>query len=231
MKTAYNYSEAAVHLSNIFTLLNAIFFLDRPLPQATIVILPNCPYPGFFVPRENVWSTSEGTTAEINLSAEFIGQPISEVVTVLLHEMVHYANYLDGKKDCSRGGYYHNKEFYRTATKHGLVVEYDKIYGWSKVSPSQDLLDMIQYYGLTDIQTHRNSHLLLTGQNMQTNPATAAGVNTKGKFKRVVKNKKVKYICPCCNCDILAPQESNIYCMDCDKKFIKLSKSSKRDNA
>lgn len=228
MNTANNYSEATVYLNNLCTLLNAHFFTEKALPSPTVVVLPNCLHPAFFVPRTDAWSTSSGTTAEINISAEFIGQPILEVLTALLHEMIHYANYLDGKKDCSRGGHYHNKVFQRTATKHGLVVEYDKMYGWSKIHPSQELLDIVQHYHLTDIRTYRNSHPLLNAGNSKTSNSTASTFTaSRSPSKSATRIRKTQYVCPCCGKSIFAVQDINVLCLDCNEQFEKYTKGNK----
>lgn len=57
-----------------------------------------------------------------------------QVAETLLHEMVHLYNLQIGVQDTSRGGTYHNKKYKEAAEKHGLTVEKDAKYGWTKTS-------------------------------------------------------------------------------------------------
>ena len=71
---------------------------------------------------------------EINICAEHLARPFEQVAETLLHEMVHLYNLQIGVQDTSRGGTYHNKKYKEAAEKHGLTVEKDAKYGWTKTS-------------------------------------------------------------------------------------------------
>ena len=71
---------------------------------------------------------------EINICAEYLSRPFDKVAETLLHEMVHLYNLQVGVQDTSRGGTYHNKKYKEAAEKHGLIVEKDAKYGWTKTS-------------------------------------------------------------------------------------------------
>lgn len=67
-----------------------------------------------------VWTgTQEGDQWEINLVAEYLNRPYLEVISTLLHEMVHLENLSKGVKDVSGFGY-HNSNFKEAAEKRGM---------------------------------------------------------------------------------------------------------------
>lgn len=84
---------------------------------------------------------------EINICAEYLSRPFDKVAETLLHEMVHLYNLQVGVQDTSRGGTYHNKKYKEAAEKHGLTVEKDAKYGWTKTSlndEAQAFVDSLQ---------------------------------------------------------------------------------------
>lgn len=72
---------------------------------------------------------------EINICAEYLARPFEQVAETLLHEMVHLYNLQVGIQDTSRGGTYHNKKYKEAAEQHGLTVDKDAKYGWTKNKP------------------------------------------------------------------------------------------------
>ncbi len=126
--------------------------------------------------------------------------------------MCHYYNFENGIQDCSRGGTYHNRRFKETAEAHGLVVSYSEKYGWSHTEPSDDLLNLVLEYGLTDILINRNefSAFQIPGT------GTHSGAQTPPLSK---PSSTRKYICPCCGMSIRATREVNIACLDCNEQM------------
>ena len=110
---------------------------------ATITIQSTPRAYGHFSLQSDTWVSKLGATHEINIGAGTLARPIEDVAATLLHEMVHYYNYENGVKDCSRGNTYHNKRFKESAESHGLIVDYSQKYGWAHTSPSDKLLDFI----------------------------------------------------------------------------------------
>lgn len=84
------------------------------------------------------WEGQEGERppAEMNLSAEDLRREPVDVMTTLVHEMVHQRAAETGIKDTSRNGRYHNKEFARLAAMAGMLApdEADKRHGFAHVS-------------------------------------------------------------------------------------------------
>ncbi|MBR5485728.1 MAG: SprT-like domain-containing protein [Oscillospiraceae bacterium] len=212
MKQLTSYNRVAGYLNKIFDLLNKTFF-ENELSRPTITIQSTPRAYGHFSLREDTWVSKLGGTHEINIGAGTLSRPIEEVVSTLLHEMVHYYNYEKGIQDCSRGNTYHNKKFKCEAERRGLIVEHSDKYGWSHTSPSDTLLEFVLENDLSDILINRNEfsglHIGGTG--------THSGTPIKPISK---KSSSRKYICPCCGTSIRATRKVNIGCLDCEVPMI-----------
>lgn len=121
-----------------------------------------------------------------------------EVAGTLLHEMVHFYNFLNNVKDCNSNGNYHNKHFRDAAVKHGLIVEKDATRGWALTSPSEEFAQFIIKCGFKDIKIKRNSIL----------PEKKAKSSTR------------KYVCPVCGDSARATKDVAFACCKCHEKLI-----------
>ena len=211
MKELTSYNRVAGYLNKIFDLLNKAFF-EGALSRPTITIQSTPRAYGHFSLKEDTWISKIGGTHEINIGAGTLARPIEDVVATLLHEMVHYHNFVCGVQDCSRGNTYHNRKFKEAAEAHGLVVERSERYGWSRTSPSEALLDFVLDNGLTDILLNRNE-----GSGFQ---MTGTGAHSGSAFGTTKTSSTRKYICPCCGMSIRATKEVRIACMDCDEQMV-----------
>ena len=212
MKQLTSYNRAAGYLNKIFDLLNEEFF-ENALSRPTITIQSTPKAYGHFSLREDTWVSKLGGTHEINIGAGTLSRPIENIVATLLHEMVHYYNYINGIQDCSRGNTYHNKRFKAAAEARGLIVDYSERYGWSHTSPADELLDFVLEYGLTDILISRNE---FTGfQITGTGAHSGTGITPPRKT-----SSTRKYICPCCGNSVRATKLVNIACLDCEKQML-----------
>lgn len=135
---------------------------------------------------------------EINLCAEHLARPFTEVCATLLHEMVHLWNLQNEVQDTSRGGTYHNKKFKQVAEEHGLIIEQHPKYGWTLTTLNDESKAFID------------------------------GMNEKGfgiyrsklpKIKAASSSSSKKYVCPCCGLIIRATKEVHVICADCDCEF------------
>ena len=192
--------------------LNEEFF-ENELSRPTITIQSTPRAYGHFSLREDTWVSKLGGTHEINIGAGTLSRPIEEVVSTLLHEMVHYYNYERGIQDCSRGNTYHNRKFREEAERRGLNVEHSDKYGWSHTSPSDLLLDFVLENDLSDILINRNE---FSGFQMG-GTGTHSGTTITPTAK---KSSSRKYICPCCGTSIRATKKVNIGCLDCGVPMI-----------
>ena len=212
MKQLTSYNRVAGYLNKIFDLLNEEFF-ENELSRPTITIQSTPRAYGHFSLREDTWVSKLGGTHEINIGAGTLSRPIEEVVSTLLHEMVHYYNYERGVQDCSRGNTYHNRKFREEAERRGLIVEHSDKYGWSHTSPSDLLLDFVLENDLSDILINRNE---FSGFQMG-GTGTHSGTSITPTAK---KSSSRKYICPCCGTSIRATKKVNIGCLDCGVPMI-----------
>lgn len=212
MKQLTSYNRAAGYLNKIFDLLNDEFF-ESTLSRPTITIQSTPKAYGHFSLREDTWVSKLGGTHEINIGAGTLARPIEEVVATLLHEMVHYYNFISSVKDCSRGGTYHNRRFKEAAESRGLCVVHSDKYGWSHTSPGDELLDFVLENGLTDILINRNE---FTGFHI---PGTGIHSGT-GTLLPPKKSSTRKYICPCCGMSVRATRCVRIKCMECDQQMM-----------
>ena len=213
MKQLTSYNRVAGYLNKVFDLLNAEFF-ESELSRPTITIQSTRKAYGHFSLREDTWVSKLGGTHEINIGAGTLSRPIEEVAATLLHEMVHYHNYLHGVQDCSRGNTYHNRKFKAAAEERGLIVTHSDKYGWSHTSPSDRLLEFILDNDLTDILINRNEF----GGFRITGTGTHSGATYGSEAPR--KSSSRKYVCPCCGMRVRATKVVNIACMDCDEQLL-----------
>ena len=212
MKQLTSYNRVAGYLNKIFDLLNETFF-ENELSRPTITIQSTPRAYGHFSLREDTWVSKLGGTHEINIGAGTLSRPIEEVVSTLLHEMVHYYNYERGVQDCSRGNTYHNRKFKEEAERRGLLVEHSDKYGWSHTSPSDLLLDFVLENDLSDILINRNEFSGFQMGGTGTHSGTPITPTAK-------KSSSRKYICPCCGMSVRATRSVNIGCLDCSVPMI-----------
>ena len=212
MKQLTSYNRVAGYLNKIFDLLNEEYF-ENTLSRPTITIQSTPKAYGHFSLREDTWISKLGATHEINIGAGALSRNIEDIVATLLHEMVHYYNYVRGVQDCSRGNTYHNKKFKAAAEERDLIVDHSEKYGWSHTSPSDALLEFVLRNDLTDLLINRNEFagFQITG----TGTHSGAGVAVPPK-----PSSTRKYICPCCGMSIRATREVNVGCLDCNEIMI-----------
>lgn len=213
MKQMTSYNRVAGYLNKIFDLLNEEFF-ESALSRPTITIQSTPKAYGHFSLRDDTWVSTIGNSHEINIGAGTLSRNIEDIVTTLLHEMVHYYNYERGVQDCSRGNTYHNKHFRDEAEARGLQVTKSDKYGWAITDPTETILDFVIKNQLSDILINRNENIY----------GGFSGTYGKGDDGTVTITKKTsssrKYICPCCGLSVRATKVVRIKCIDCDEEMI-----------
>lgn len=209
------YSGVSLYVSNLFTLLNMNFFRDEPLPFPVVTIQSNLNSLCQFYPRSDAWENEAETFYEFNVSAELMSASTVSICQEMLHQMVHFSNYLNGVIDHSRGGFYHNKKFRTEAERHGLKVLFDAEHGWSNIFPDEDLLAFIAEYELPRISLKKNSYFALP-EHMTIPPEKKGGVQKRRK------SSTRKYQCPECGISVRATKEVNIICGDCMEQMIQI---------
>ena len=212
MKELTSYNRVAGYLNKVFDLLNAEFF-ESTLSRPTITIQSTPKAFGHFSLRDDTWISKNGQSHEINIGAGTLARPIEEVAATLLHEMVHYFNYVNGIQDCNRSNTYHNRRFRDAAESHGLIVAHHSKYGWTITSPSDRLLQFCLDNDLSDILINRNEFFTYGGISGGTHTPTPPTTISKTSSTR-------KYLCPCCGNSVRATKLVNIACLDCQQQMV-----------
>lgn len=207
MKELIKNSRVSGYLEKIFRALNEDKFggeLETP-----IITIQSTPRAYGHITCGKVWKNAheEGGQYELNIGAGTLNRPIENVVSTMLHEMVHLYNLMHDIQDCSRSGTYHNKRFKAKAEEVGLVIEYDSRIGWSITSPSGGLLEYIIEQGWEDILINRAEHIRISVG------GTADKSGEPDSSRKPSSTRK--YQCPKCGISCRATKDIRILCVDC----------------
>lgn len=147
--------KCIAELHKAFDLLNKTYY-NNELPTPMITVYPTAKQNafGWFTPAK-LWTDENKETQlhEIALSAEYMNRSYIDVIGTLHHEMIHLYCHINGIKDTSRNGKYHNKNFKEESEKRGFVYDYDtpdKRHGWSFNKKSEELIETIKSFNLDE---------------------------------------------------------------------------------
>lgn len=196
-------SEIVKKTEDMFDLFNAHFY-NNELIRPAITVSPDGGRGSYgWCSVYEIWNAEDEKYREINLCAEYLDRPLSEVCATLLHEMAHLYNLQNGIQDVSNNGYYHNMKFKATAEAHGLHIEKHPKYGWTVTTITPETEAWLQEaLGEDGIRASRL-------------PEEGGG---KGGSKKSI-NRSIKYVCPECGTIIRATREVNVVCGDCGVPF------------
>lgn len=196
-------TKSIVELNKIFNLLNKDYFEGKLIEPIILIqtkvkkhTLGTCSIHPIWEQKNN----KNDKRYEITLSGAYLNRTLEEIVTTLLHEMIHLHCSLNGIKDTSNNFVYHNKKFKEEAEKHGLLIEKGKTVGWSYSKPNEKTIGLIKTYKIDDkaFNYWRNVPII---------------------DKPKTKTKLNKYECPNCLIKISSSKILNIICGHCNKKF------------
>ena len=193
-------------IENLFSILNNHYY-DGVLVKPMFTIIPKgrkrclawCSNKRVWEKNSAVYAEEEDGYFEVNICAEDLALEFEKLAEVLLHELAHLYNAMNGVKDVSRNGTYHNMEFKKVAELHGLMVEKDSTNGYSNTS-------------LTEISKEFINSL----------PAfkfdyTRICKSSQGKSK----HSMIRLTCPICsNIARVTSQKTKIKCGICDTAMI-----------
>ena len=206
-------SRTAGYLEKLFRTLNERYF-DNTIEEP-IITIQSTPRAYGHVTVSKAWHKANGDERhELNIAAGTLDRPIEEIVSTLLHEMVHLMNLQNGVQDCSRGGTYHNRKFKAAAEACDLHIDYDERIGWSVTSPTEALIDFIIEEGWEDICMSREDGCI------SRTPGRGSPDRTPTTPTTPKKSSTRKYICPGCKMSVRATREVNIICGDCGLKMV-----------
>lgn len=206
-------SDEVEFLENAFDVLNKRYF-ESALQKVAITIQSTPKAHGHFTTWD-AWNDNGKMIKEINLGAESLERPVAETVATLLHEMVHYYCCVNGIKDTSRSGTYHNKRFKEECEKRALIISKADVIGYSVTKPSSELIELVKNEGWENkirMYRKRTNSLIRTGGKS----GEDGGDQSEGKAPQKKKSSTRKYICPCCGLSIRATKVVRIACVECD---------------
>lgn len=213
MKQIVKMSRLAGMLEKAFNLLNADWF-DGKLETPIITIIPT-PRAYAHYTTANVWKTANGGKREINVASGTLDRPLEEIISSLMHEMVHMWNDMVlNVQDTSRGGQWHNRMFAIEAEKHGLTVEKSPKYGYAFTTYDESLMDwIIAHDELREIEMCRS--------NIWHNASGIGGKAASGGAPAATSTNSHsrKYICPKCGNSVRATKAVNVICGDCMERM------------
>ena len=158
--------------------------------------------------EKKVWAQTGGDDSaerfyEINICPEYLNRPIEEIAEIMLHEMVHLFNIINGIRDCSSNGQYHNKYFRGSAEQHGLNVERVQNYGYAQTSLKQETIDFIRSLDLTAFDLYRE------------------GAQKSVELVKITRKPSSTrtYVCPKCKTLIRATKKVQVRCDGCNVLF------------
>ena len=192
--------KTTFELERLFRILNNAYFGDElSRPIITVQTSGKKPTLGWCTSGKCWKQGDKAAYHEINMSAEYLTRSDMEIVTTLLHEMIHLYCSQRGIKDTSRSGTYHNERYKAAAEAHGLTIEKNEKYGWHDSTLAEPDIMVLLKVNRQAFKVARE----------------AAQGGTGGKKKSSTR----KYICPMCGNSVRATKEVNIRCIDCDADF------------
>jgi hypothetical protein len=191
-------SEASIRpaiseLERAFEALAFLFKREMPLPVITIQTKGRKAAAGWYSHHRWQNGKPEGVS-EINICAEHLARPPLDIAEVLLHEMCHYANAMEGIDDCS-ANQYHRKTFKERCDAIGLNCDRGSR-GWAYTSLTPELARHVDHAGIK---------------------AEAFTLFRRAREQPKVGSRMKKWRCACTT--IRAAVEVDATCGQCGQKF------------
>jgi len=148
------------------------------------------------------WQVEDEYLYEINISSEhIINRSIEDIVTTLIHEMVHLYNLINGIKDVSAHKY-HNKKFKHIAEKTCLSVDRD---------------DNDEQAGFSFTKLDSRGKIWLNELDIDEDAFNIGRVDIPVNSKRKYKSRMYKWQCKCTI--VRCSTQLNACCNTCNTKF------------
>lgn len=198
-KNVYTMAELSLCMMKLYNTLNLRLFADE-LPKVIITFESGYKKGAYGWCYTNpTWHQGKNDEPRycINVSADYLDRPIYAIASTLLHEMCHLYAIVNGIKDTSRAGIYHNKRFREIAESHGLHVEEADKVGWSVSSLADGTKQIVD--DECNIKSIRIGLI-----RYEERPSTPKP-----------KQSRRKYICPLCGLQVTATKYVSILCGDC----------------
>lgn len=227
-------------LGRLYDFLNKEFF-ESALSKPVITIMPeerkrhDVRVLGWFTAYK-VWSEKNGERAyELNVTADYADRSLLDIAETLLHEMAHQYAREHNIDDCSRSGFYNNKNYAKIASEHSLNVTKTEKYGFSMTSLKPEAEQIVNQFEFGEDLIYRRQTpdrakvLDIIEKQVPENTPNRDGVIQdmylgvcEGKYKvtkdgvKLKKSSTRKYVCPSCGMSVRATRAVNIKCGDCE---------------
>ncbi len=201
-----------------------LWFKPQKLPLPVITIQSGCRNAlGWYAWSR--WESQDGAILdEINFVPEYLNRDVFDIAGILLHELVHLANYVVGIRDCS-SNQYHNRHFRDRALSVGLACERMGAYGWAKTSLTPALRDRIAALR-PDPAAFDLFRLPPAPARVRTIGGTAAGDESEGGLLVQTKKQKklAKWTChgACASAWVASGTELHALCLACGSEFYRV---------
>ena len=179
-------------LYKAFDLFNEHYF-DNELPHCMITLQKKRPNKNADFIVEPIWfsTKSDDEFYQININPINMNREPEEILSSLLHEVIHYYCTLHKIKDCKQK--VHTTAYKEVAENHGLHVEYDDDIGWSITSLNEETIELVKDL----IEEYKNDFVYMYIE------------------KKPVKKSQFKFVCPQCQAKIYGKMETDVYCGQC----------------
>ena len=161
------------------------------------------------------WRKGEDKAHELNITANSIKRPFSEIWITLVHELIHIYAFCQGDEQgaTSRQGRYHGKEFKRLCDKFYLITEKEKTIGY--ITPHQKMMkeQKALYTEFRKICKADFSRLFKYERPLEM---------VEERTPRVSRTST--YFCKCCDIKFTAMKDLKLICALCNKEFEEIQK-------
>ena len=178
-------------LYKAFNLFNEHYF-DNELPPCMITLQKKRENKLGDFTVEPIWfNENQDEFYQININPINMNREPEEILSTLLHEVIHYYCTLHKIKDCKQK--MHTTAYKEVAESHGLNVEYDDDIGWSITSLNDESVELVKDL----IVECENDFVYMYIE------------------KKPVKKTQFKYVCESCGLKVYAKAEKSIVCGEC----------------
>lgn len=146
---------------------------------------------------EPIWfNENQDEFYQININPINMNRKPEEILSTLLHEVIHYYCTLHKIKDCKQK--VHTTNYKDVAESHGLNVEYDDDIGWSLTSLNDESIELVKDL----IEEYKDDFVYMYIE------------------KKPVKKNLFKYVCNSCGLKVYTKAEKNVICGDCECELV-----------
>lgn len=200
--------EQYTSYDNAFDHFNRELFAGN-LPSVHLTFSRKARVKGFYAP--NRWKNSESTIHEISLNPDVMERPLSEIMSTLVHEMVHLWQQEFGKPP-SKG--YHDKQWANKMEAIGLMPSHDGLPSGRRTGVS--VTHYIILGGAFEqalAKMPESCQLPWLANSPQTNKKTTHP-----------RTDKIKYTCQSCQSNVWGKSGLHILCAKCNRTYQEFGK-------